>query len=59
MHPMSSLAVCHTSQSATLSLFTDVIKQKGLENVTVDDLVAEITPTGRGEPFYFHVLLAG
>ncbi|CAH3023077.1 unnamed protein product [Porites evermanni] len=27
----------------------EVIKQKGLENVTVDDLVAEITPTGRGE----------
>ena len=26
-----------------------MIKQKGLENVTVDDLVAEITPTGRGE----------
>ncbi|XP_022798975.1 transcription and mRNA export factor ENY2-like [Stylophora pistillata] len=25
----------------------DVIKQKGLENVTVDDLVAEITPKGR------------
>ncbi|KAK2550014.1 Transcription and mRNA export factor ENY2 [Acropora cervicornis] len=25
----------------------DVIKQKGLENVTVDDLVAEITPMGR------------
>ena len=27
-----------------------MIKQKGLENVTVDDLVAEITPMGRGEP---------
>jgi len=25
----------------------EVIKQKGLENVTVDDLVAEITPQGR------------
>ena len=29
--------------------FSEVIKQKGLENVTVDDLVAEITPQGRGE----------
>lgn len=28
--------------------FSEVIKQKGLENVTVDDLVAEITPQGRG-----------
>lgn len=27
---------------------SEVIKQKGLENVTVDDLVAEITPQGRG-----------
>ncbi|NXA45486.1 ENY2 factor, partial [Nothocercus julius] len=25
----------------------DVIKEKGLEHVTVDDLVAEITPKGR------------
>lgn len=29
-------------------IFSEVIKQKGLENVTVDDLVAEITPQGRG-----------
>lgn len=27
---------------------SEVIKQKGLETVTVDDLVAEITPQGRG-----------
>lgn len=27
----------------------DVIKEKGLEHVTVDDLVAEITPKGRGK----------
>uniref|UniRef100_A0A5F8G7J8 Transcription and mRNA export factor ENY2 n=1 Tax=Monodelphis domestica TaxID=13616 RepID=A0A5F8G7J8_MONDO len=27
----------------------DVIKEKGLEHVTVDDLVAEITPKGRDE----------
>uniref|UniRef100_A0A2K5KN12 Transcription and mRNA export factor ENY2 n=3 Tax=Cercopithecidae TaxID=9527 RepID=A0A2K5KN12_CERAT len=26
----------------------EVIKEKGLEHVTVDDLVAEITPKGRG-----------
>ncbi|KAJ0065805.1 hypothetical protein NL108_000030 [Boleophthalmus pectinirostris] len=26
----------------------DVIKEKGLEHVTVEDLVAEITPKGRG-----------
>jgi len=25
----------------------DVVKQKGLEHITVDDLVAEITPKGR------------
>lgn len=28
---------------------SDVIKEKGLEHVTVDDLVAEITPKGRGK----------
>lgn len=33
--------------------FSEVIKQKGLENVTVDDLVAEITPQGRGDHFGF------
>lgn len=32
--------------------FTEVIKEKGLENVTVEDLVAGITPKGRG---IFHV----
>ncbi|XP_076325354.1 transcription and mRNA export factor ENY2-like isoform X3 [Tachypleus tridentatus] len=25
----------------------DIVKEKGVENVTVDDLVAEITPKGR------------
>lgn len=25
----------------------DIVKKKGLENVTVDDLVADITPKGR------------
>lgn len=28
--------------------FAEVIKEKGLENVTVEDLVAGITPKGRG-----------
>lgn len=28
--------------------FTDVIKEKGIENVTVEDLVAGVTPKGRG-----------
>ena len=26
-----------------------MVKQKGLENITVDELVQEITPKGRGE----------
>ncbi|XP_012500750.1 PREDICTED: transcription and mRNA export factor ENY2 [Propithecus coquereli] len=29
----------------------EVIKEKGLEHVTVDDLVAEITPKGRGKEY--------
>lgn len=28
--------------------FTEVIKEKGIENVTVEDLVAGVTPKGRG-----------
>lgn len=28
--------------------FAEVIKEKGLEHVTVEDLVVEITPKGRG-----------
>lgn len=27
----------------------DVIKEKGIENVTVEDLVAGVTPKGRGK----------
>ena len=27
---------------------TEIVRQKGLENITVDDLVTEITPKGRG-----------
>jgi hypothetical protein len=26
----------------------DVVRQRGLEHITVDDLVTEITPKGRG-----------
>jgi len=38
-----------------ISCFAEVIKQKGLENVTVDDLVAEITPMGRGETYRLYL----
>jgi len=31
---------------------TEIVRQKGLENITVDDLVAEITPKGRGLVIY-------
>lgn len=27
----------------------EIVKQKGLENITVDELVQEITPKGRGK----------
>jgi len=30
-------------------LSVDIVKQKGLENITVDELVQEITPKGRGK----------
>ena len=33
----------------------EIVKQKGLEHVTVDDLVAEITPKGRGK---FHLFVS-
>ena len=28
---------------------SEIVQNKGLEHITVDDLVAEITPKGRGE----------
>ena len=31
----------------------EIVRQKGLENITVDDLVAEITPKGRGFKDFF------
>ena len=30
-------------------IISEVVRQKGLEHTAVDDLVAEITPKGRGE----------
>ena len=30
-------------------LHLEIVKQKGLENITVDELVQEITPKGRGK----------
>lgn len=35
--------------STFLSFFVEVIKEKGLEHVTVEDLMVEITPKGRGD----------
>lgn len=32
----------------TLSVFIEVVKAKGVEQITVQELVAEITPKGRG-----------
>lgn len=37
-----------------LFLFLEIVKQKGLENITVDELVQEITPKGRGK--YFRII---
>jgi len=34
--------------SSNADFLTEIVRQKGLENITVDDLVAEITPKGRG-----------
>jgi uncharacterized membrane protein YcgQ (UPF0703/DUF1980 family) len=31
-----------------LFVWTEIVQNKGLEHITVDDLVAEITPKGRG-----------
>lgn len=31
-----------------IMFFPEIIKERGLEHVTVEDLVAEITPKGRG-----------
>lgn len=55
---MRALCLNHTSFVSSINQLRlqicllsspDVIKEKGLEHVTVDDLVAEITPKGRGK----------
>ena len=33
------------------NIYKEIVKVKGLENITVDDLVEEITPKGRGNLF--------
>uniref|UniRef100_K1PVY7 Enhancer of yellow 2 transcription factor-like protein n=1 Tax=Magallana gigas TaxID=29159 RepID=K1PVY7_MAGGI len=38
-------------QKFTMQFCLEVVKQKGLEHITVDDLVAEITPKGRVRKF--------
>lgn len=37
--------------------FAEVIKEKGIENVTVEDLVAGVTPKGRGMLLFISQLL--
>lgn len=40
--------------SFILMFGSEVIKEKGLEHVTVEDLVTEVTPKGRGtDPFLY------
>ena len=34
----------------------DVIRRKGLEKVTIEELVAEITPKGRGKLLLYNVM---
>jgi len=36
---------------------TEIIKHKGTEKITVDELIAEVTPRGRGKSFLFPFLL--
>lgn len=42
-----TIKLLHVS-SYNFFFFAEVIKEKGLEHVTVEDLVVEITPKGRG-----------
>lgn len=37
------------NESNLKNLSLEIVKQKGLENITVDELVQEITPKGRGQ----------
>jgi hypothetical protein len=38
---------CLHIYSGTVFFFLELIREKGLQNATVDDLVTEITPKGR------------
>ena len=40
---------------ALFFLLKEIVKQKGLENIIVDELVQEITPKGRGKRSIFFV----
>lgn len=42
---------CFVKQHHCFVCFAEVIKEKGIENVTVEDLVAGVTPKGRGRPY--------
>ena len=39
-----------------MTILAEVVRQKGLEHTAVDDLVAEITPKGRGELIELQIL---
>lgn len=53
--PSGKSGFCYFQRYDNNISFSEVIKQKGLENVTVDDLVAEITPQGRGEIIIIYI----
>lgn len=44
----------YSSYYLFLMFCSEVIKEKGLEHVTVEDLVTEVTPKGRGTDFLFY-----
>ena len=39
----------NSTRSVRFFFLIEIVKQKGLENITVDELVQEITPKGRGK----------
>lgn len=49
-NPIAKVRHSHDWSSSEKSLLrVEIVKQKGLENITVDELVQEITPKGRGQ----------
>lgn len=54
LQSLMSLAYYFQREAAffVLFVFADVIKEKGIENVTVEDLVAGVTPKGRGKMIF-------